>query len=132
MRIRSLLVSLMVVTALACTSAVPPPAAVPIGLDEYTWSKLPTEPYRGKQDDIFFLTPELGWYVNGSGKIYKTTDGARPERPVDSRLGSGATWTPVELGKVVNEIRVLRDGDDLVGYAIGVDIYKLERRPAAG
>lgn len=46
---------------------------------DYRWTKLDTEPFRGKQDDIFFLTAELGWYVNGSGKIYETTDG-------------GATW----------------------------------------
>jgi photosystem II stability/assembly factor-like uncharacterized protein len=41
------------------------------------WSKLETDPYRGKQDDIFFVSPEIGWYVNGSGKIYKTTDGGK-------------------------------------------------------
>jgi photosystem II stability/assembly factor-like uncharacterized protein len=40
-----------------------------------TWLKLPTEPYRGKQDDIFFVNPSLGWYVNGAGKIFRTTNG---------------------------------------------------------
>lgn len=39
------------------------------------WKRLPTEAYRGKQDDIFFMNPTLGWYVNGAGKIFKTTDG---------------------------------------------------------
>jgi hypothetical protein len=39
------------------------------------WQKLETVAYRGKQDDIFFLNADLGWYVNGGGKIYKTIDG---------------------------------------------------------
>ena len=50
---------------LACTSSVSPSAApIPApesqDLTDYGWFKLPTEPYRGQQDDIFFLTPELG------------------------------------------------------------------------
>ncbi len=39
------------------------------------WKKLKTEPYRGKQDDIYFVDEETGWYVNGAGKIFKTSDG---------------------------------------------------------
>lgn len=39
------------------------------------WRKLATERYPGKQDDIFFLDGATGWYVNGAGKIFKTTDG---------------------------------------------------------
>ncbi|MFN9124664.1 MAG: alpha/beta fold hydrolase [bacterium] len=46
------------------------------------WTKLATEAYPGKQDDIFFVNPELGFYGNGAGKIFRTTDG-------------GATWTKV-------------------------------------
>ncbi len=40
-----------------------------------SWRKLPTAPYPGKQDDIWFHDERLGWYVNGSGKIYGTRDG---------------------------------------------------------
>lgn len=40
----------------------------------YTWEKLNTEPYPGKQDDIYFVDANTGWYVNGFGTIYKTTD----------------------------------------------------------
>lgn len=39
------------------------------------WEKLKTEPYRGKQDDIYFVNDRVGWYANGAGKIYKTIDG---------------------------------------------------------
>jgi len=48
----------------------------------HQWTALATEPYPGKQDDIFFVTPELGFYGNGAGKIFRTADG-------------GATWEKV-------------------------------------
>lgn len=47
--------------------------------NDYSWMKLETEPFRGKQDDIYFLNSDLGWYINGSGALYKTVNG-------------GATW----------------------------------------
>jgi photosystem II stability/assembly factor-like uncharacterized protein len=53
------------------TANVPPSALE----GPFEWFRLETEPHRGKQDDIFFLNPDLGWYVNGAGKIFKTTDG---------------------------------------------------------
>lgn len=42
--------------------------------DAFQWTKLETEEYRGKQDDIFFINEQIGWYVNGAGKIFKTVD----------------------------------------------------------
>jgi photosystem II stability/assembly factor-like uncharacterized protein len=42
------------------------------------WQKLPTVPYRGKQDDIAFESPgssRTGWYGNGEGRLYTTTNG---------------------------------------------------------
>lgn len=39
------------------------------------WRVLETEPYRGKQDDIVFVSPDIGWYGNGSGKVFGTRDG---------------------------------------------------------
>ncbi len=42
----------------------------------YAWSNLPGAPYNGsKQDGISFIHPDTGWVVNGSGKIYRTTNG---------------------------------------------------------
>ncbi len=49
-----------------------PVASIPVGAQ---WFKLPTEPYKGKQDDVFFVNPQLGFYVNGQGKIYRSRDG---------------------------------------------------------
>lgn len=39
------------------------------------WRQLPTEPYPGKQDDISFVSPDIGWYGNGAGKLHRTLDG---------------------------------------------------------
>lgn len=44
---------------------------------EAAWVKLNTEPYPGKQDDISFINERVGWYVNGYGKIFRTTDGGK-------------------------------------------------------
>lgn len=40
-----------------------------------SWVPQSTEPYRGKQDDIVFISPEVGYYGNGAGKVFKTIDG---------------------------------------------------------
>jgi photosystem II stability/assembly factor-like uncharacterized protein len=45
--------------------------------ESVTWQKLDTVAYKGKQDDIHFIDPQRGWYVNGSGKIYATSDGGK-------------------------------------------------------
>ena len=39
------------------------------------WTKLDTEPYPGKQDDICFINEQIGWYVNGFGKVFHTKNG---------------------------------------------------------
>ncbi|MBI1254369.1 MAG: hypothetical protein GC196_08515 [Hyphomonas sp.] len=46
------------------------------------WRLLPTEAYPGKQDDISFVTPDIGWFGNGAGKLFATRNG-------------GETWTKV-------------------------------------
>lgn len=75
------------------------------------WQKLETVAYRGKQDDIFFLNADLGWYVNGSGKIYKTTDG-------------GITWIE-KLSKAGTFFRTIGFADEKLGFAgnIGTDYF---------
>ncbi|MEQ1810296.1 MAG: hypothetical protein ABL889_10230 [Terricaulis sp.] len=49
---------------------------------ETLWRELSTEPYPGKQDDISFVSLNEGWYGNGAGKLYHTTDG-------------GESWTKI-------------------------------------
>src|SRR5471032_1889616 len=83
---------LMAALAAACLSAAcaivkePGPAAANPAASERQhepgarWYKLATEPYKGKQDDIFFVDAKLGFYVNGKGKVFRSDDG-------------GASWT---------------------------------------
>jgi photosystem II stability/assembly factor-like uncharacterized protein len=75
------------------------------------WQKLDTVAYRGKQDDIFFLTADLGWYVNGGGKIYKTIDG-------------GKTWVE-KLSQPGTFFRTVGFVNEKIGFAgnIGTDYF---------
>lgn len=85
--------------------------SVSIVYPQNIWTKLKTEPYRGKQDDVFFITPQTGWYVNGSGKIYKTVDG-------------GASWTE-KLSQPGTYFRAVGFVDERHGFAgnIGTDYF---------
>jgi len=55
---------------------------------EPTWVKQPTEPYRGKQDDVVFVDAMTGWYGNGAGKLFKTTDGGQTWNQIMDRPGT--------------------------------------------
>ena len=52
------------------------------------WTKLATEAYPGKQDDIYFVNPNLGFYGNGAGKIFRTTDGGASWQKVFEQKGT--------------------------------------------
>lgn len=67
------------------------------------WTKFTTERYPGKQDDVFFVTPSTGWYLNGAGKIFKTTD-------------AGATWE-VQANKPGTYFRCVAFLDEKTGFA---------------
>lgn len=55
---------------------------------EPAWVKLPTEPYRGKQDDVVFVDALTGWYGNGAGKLFRTTDGGQSWIQILDRPGT--------------------------------------------
>lgn len=77
-----------------------------------TWQKQEAAPgFRGKQDDIHFINPRQGWYVNGAGQIWRTRDG-------------GANWTKVTT-MPGTFFRCIGFVDSLVGYAgnIGTDYF---------
>ncbi len=80
-------------------------------INPYQWVKSTTEPYRGKQDDVFFSDEQHGWYGNGSGKIYATKD-------------AGKTWKKV-LDKEGYYVRCLAFIDSLHGFAgnVGTDYF---------
>ena len=52
------------------------------------WTKLETEPYPGKQDDIVFVDPDRGFYGNGAGRIFRTTDGGTSWQKVFDKPGT--------------------------------------------
>jgi photosystem II stability/assembly factor-like uncharacterized protein len=63
-------------------------AAFSVFAAEPGWQKLPTEPYKGKQDDISFISPDQGWYGNGEGKLYRTTNGGAAWEKIWDRQGT--------------------------------------------
>ncbi len=91
------------------TKAVPPVKYL-INADT-KWQKLATAAYRGKQDDIHFVDADNGWYGNGAGKIYRTTDG-------------GATWSE-QLSKAGTFVRTIGFVDKNRGFMgnVGTDYY---------
>jgi photosystem II stability/assembly factor-like uncharacterized protein len=40
-----------------------------------TWQTLTNVPVIRRYNDVYFVTPKMGWIVNGAGQIYKTTNG---------------------------------------------------------
>lgn len=94
------------------------PAATPPAMDTpaapaspYVWTKLTTDAYPGKQDDIHFVSPTTGWYVNGAGKIYRTQDG-------------GTSWTKL-IDKPGTFFRCVAFLDEQRGFVgnIGPDYF---------
>jgi photosystem II stability/assembly factor-like uncharacterized protein len=75
------------------------------------WIKLPTVPYKGKQDDISFVDPLTGFYGNGEGKLYGTSDG-------------GMTWSKL-LDKPGTFVRALGFIDAQNGFLgnVGTNYY---------
>ena len=42
------------------------------------WRELHNSPYTGRHNDVYFVSSEHGWIVNGDGEIYTTRDGGAP------------------------------------------------------
>lgn len=76
-----------------------------------SWAPLATEPYHGKQDDISFVDQSTGWYGNGAGKLYRTSDG-------------GDTWQKVweHPGTFIRALGFLDARRGFLGN-VGVDYY---------
>ncbi len=76
-----------------------------------SWSTQVTEPYRGKRDDISFISPDMGWYGTGKGKLYQTRNG-------------GDTWVEI-ANKPGTFIRALGFVDEITGFIgnVGTEYY---------
>lgn len=94
----------------ACANVAPAPKAL-TAQSNAQWFKLPSEAYKGKQDDIYFTDARTGFYGNGAGKIFKTTDG-------------GQSWKQV-MNKPGTYIRALGFVDERLGFAgnIGTEYF---------
>lgn len=68
--------------SLACTAGRAPAIMPP-------WTKLETEPYAGKQDDVFFVDRLTGWYGNNRGNLFGTADGGTTWNRLLQRPGLG-------------------------------------------
>jgi photosystem II stability/assembly factor-like uncharacterized protein len=75
------------------------------------WQKQNTVAYPGKQDDICFTDENKGWYCNGQGKIYHSSNG-------------GATWEKI-YDKPGTFFRCIGFIDSLNGFAgnVGTDYF---------
>jgi photosystem II stability/assembly factor-like uncharacterized protein len=77
-----------------------------------TWSELPlTQNAAAREFGVGFVTPDIGWVGTGAGG-FQTVDGGR-------------TFTAVNLGKVANKIRILRQGTGFLGAAVGTNVFLL-------
>ncbi len=75
------------------------------------WRKLNTDPYPGKQDDICFINENTGWYVNGSGRIYRTDDG-------------GTNWTKqIEMPGTFFRTIAFVDSNNGFAGTVGTDYF---------
>jgi photosystem II stability/assembly factor-like uncharacterized protein len=83
MPIRELVIILLV----ACTS-VNATAQWNNSTSDIKWKKLNTDPYAGKQDDIYFIDENTGWYINGFGAVYHTKNGGETWLKLFEKQGS--------------------------------------------
>ncbi len=96
---------------LACTtSQLQSKLIVPLAINN-DWQTLNTIEYKGKRDDISFISEARGWYGTGKGDLYTTDDG-------------GSSWTLI-ASRPGTFIRSLGFIDENVGYIgnVGTDYY---------
>lgn len=78
-----------------------------------TWQEMPlVKDHRVQQLGIGFVDDRHGW-VGASTGGFETSDG-------------GATWRPVDMGRAVNKLRIVRDDRGVRVFAIGVDARRLD------
>jgi photosystem II stability/assembly factor-like uncharacterized protein len=83
-----------------------------------TWRELSLDSDHEQQEfGVAFASDKVGWVGAVKGG-YETVDG-------------GKKWKRIDLGRLVNKIRVIPTPDGFVGYAIGSSVFKLDARPGA-
>lgn len=69
-------------------AAAPPAPPAAKHLEPGPWQTAPTEAYKGKQDDLYFVDAKTGFYGNGAGKVFRTEDGGATWRTVMDKPGT--------------------------------------------
>jgi photosystem II stability/assembly factor-like uncharacterized protein len=97
--------------ATAAASALLLPTYVQARSAARDWTKLPTVTYKGKQDDIAFVDADHGFYGNGEGKLYRTSD-------------SGASWEKVwdQPGTFIRALGFIDKDNGFLGN-VGTNYY---------
>ncbi len=74
---KNLLFLLSIIFIFSCTKKISKIAATEVSVSySELWNQLETYPSTaGRNDDLFFISPEKGWVINNQGKLYKTEDG---------------------------------------------------------
>ena len=52
-------------------------ATAPHLLHAQDWETLPNAPVTTRHNDVYFISPDTGWAVNGAAEIHRTNDGGR-------------------------------------------------------
>lgn len=82
-----------------------------------TWHEIKLVEDAGAREFGIGFTDENHGFIGTMKSGYETFDG-------------GKTWNPIDLGKACNKIRIYRNEQGKVyGYAIGVNVYKLNLQP---
>ena len=85
-----------------------------------TWQELPFTTNGCKAFGVGFADDSTGWIGTDTGTGYETRDG-------------GQTWQSSTVGRFINKVRLIRDGVTgqlTAGYAIGLNLTKLQLQPA--
>lgn len=89
----------------------PPDAGLTLLPADAGWRRLPTVAFNGKQDDVHFIDAQRGWYANGAGFVYRTSNGGESWQEVLRQPGT--YWRA--LGFVDEQVGVLGN--------IGTDVF---------
>lgn len=93
-----------------CAREAPVMTAARLAQEPAAWTDVPTEPYKGKRDDIHFADARTGFYGTGAGDLFRSDDG-------------GATWSRV-WSKPGTFIRAVGFIDSKTGFLGNVgDVY---------
>lgn len=80
-----------------------------------SWVELPlTADANAREFGVGFATPQVGWVGTGSGG-FQTLDG-------------GKTWSPVDLGRFANKVRVLKFDTGFIAVTVGTNVTLLDAR----